>query len=57
MISFSKHPCETRLATAIIVYVMIDSSTGSKIAISDDLKDKLSLGAPDRVINHAGIEF
>lgn len=46
---------EPVLVVAEVVYVMIDANTGTKIPISQSLKEKLQYGAPGVLVDHAGI--
>ncbi len=42
------------LATARIVYVLFQPSTGDKLALPSDMKEQLLRGAPGVVVDHAG---
>lgn len=43
------------IATAEVVYVMVDNQTYLKKAIPTELRQKLNIGAPGVCVNHSGI--
>ena len=45
------------IAKAEIVYVMVNATEYRKMAIPDDLKQKLEKGAPGKLVNHAGFDL
>lgn len=45
----------SEIATAEIVYVMVSATEFSKMTIPAELKQKLEQGAPNVVVNHAGV--
>ena len=53
---FSNYGTDAAIATAEIVYVMISTEKHGKTAIPDDLKEALENGAPDVVVDHAGVK-
>lgn len=46
---------QAALVVAEVVYVMIDAKLATKIAIPQNLKEKIKLGAPGVVVDHAGV--
>ncbi len=49
------HQADTRLvASAEVVYVMVDAKLFTKVTIPDDIKTLLQAGAPDQVFDQAG---
>ena len=51
---FTNYTTQAAVATAEIVYVMVDAQTHQKRAIPESMKAKLKLGADGKIINHAG---
>ena len=49
------HATAALLASAEIVYVMVDATDYNKMSIPSDLKAKLKLGADGVCVNHAGV--
>lgn len=45
-----------QIATAEIVYVMVDAQKFTKIGIPQDLRSKLEAGAPGVCVDHAGVK-
>jgi acyl-CoA thioester hydrolase len=56
-LTFSLHrfPDNAAVATAEVVYVLVDASTFTKRSLPDDLRQRLAAGASGVVVNHAGI--
>lgn len=52
---FKRYNQEPVLVVAQAVYVMIDAQAGTKISIPDALKAKITQGAPNIIIDHAGV--
>lgn len=57
LLSIGNYEDGTVIATAEIVYVMVSATEFTKISIPSDLKQKLELGAPGKLVNHAGVEL
>ena len=53
-IDFTNAQTKREVASARIVYVMIDTSTMTKTRVTDELKDKLLTGAVGKVCNMSG---
>lgn len=51
----SDHATGNQLTTAIVVYVMVNATRLTKVAIPDDLRRELNRGASGVIVNHAGI--
>jgi acyl-CoA thioester hydrolase len=45
------------IASAQVIYVMVDATAFTKMRIPDDLRQKLEQGAPAVIVNHAGIDL
>jgi acyl-CoA thioester hydrolase len=45
------------IASAQVIYVMVDATEFTKMRIPDDLRQKLEQGAPTVIVNHAGIDL
>ena len=45
------------VASAEVVYVMVDAAEYTKLPIPDDLRQKLEQGAPGVIVNHAGVDI
>jgi acyl-CoA thioester hydrolase len=45
------------IASAQVIYVMVDATEFTKMRIPDDLRQKLEQGAPAVIVNHAGIDL
>jgi acyl-CoA thioester hydrolase len=45
------------VASAEVVYVMVDATEYIKLSIPGDLRQKLEQGAPGVIVNHAGIDI
>lgn len=45
------------IASAQVVYVMVDATEFIKMPIPTDLRQKLEQGGPGLVVNHAGVEL
>ncbi len=54
-VSLVSHADNTPIANIDVVYVMLDSKTYSKVSVPDSVRGKLLSGAPDHVMNHAGV--
>jgi acyl-CoA thioester hydrolase len=54
---FRNHASGALIAESEISYVMISTDTQKSTRVPDDLRAKLELGAPNRQVNHAGIEL
>lgn len=53
--SLNRFPQDAAVATAEVVYVLVDASTFTKQVLPDGLRQRLTVGAPGVVVNHAGI--
>jgi len=56
-ITMSDWPSKQPIATAEIVYVMLSSTSFTKIPVSPEIKEKLLKGAPNKRTNLAGIHI
>ena len=54
-LSFFNNASKHQIATAQITNVMVSAKEHQKIKIPTEMKEKLELGAPGMVVNHAGI--
>jgi acyl-CoA thioester hydrolase len=45
------------VASAQVIYVMVDAAEFTKMPIPDDLRQKLAQGAPSVIVNHAGVDL
>jgi acyl-CoA thioester hydrolase len=45
------------VASAQVVYVMVDATEFTKMPIPADLRKKLEQGAPGVIVNHAGVDL
>jgi len=54
-LGFNNHATSAVIATAEIVYVMINTKKHAKAKIPDDLRAALEEGAPNVVVDHAGV--
>lgn len=52
---FNNHATGVLIATAEIVYVMINTQKHEKAPIPDDMREALEKGAPNVVVDHAGV--
>lgn len=53
-VNFVRYPDEAPIATAKVVYVMIDPATASKKTIPEDLRERMVTAGRGTVISHAG---
>jgi acyl-CoA thioester hydrolase len=53
-VGFARAADDTAVATAEVVYVLVDARTFVKQALPDSLREQLRVGAPGMVVNHAG---
>ncbi len=54
-VSLVRHADNTPIANIDVVYVMLDSKTYNKVSVPGTVREKLLSGAPDQVMNHAGV--
>lgn len=54
-LNFTDFATKRKIATAEITYVLVSAASYTKISIPDNMREKLTRGAPNVVINHAGV--
>ena len=52
---FVNYATGAAVATAEITYVLVSAENYTKIPVPDEMREKLTHGAPNVVINHAGV--
>jgi len=52
---FRRHGTDEAIATAEAIYVTVDAKAFKKMAIPDEMRANLEKGAPQILINHAGV--